>query len=50
MQFGSNKASNMAKYEQFAPPPGYAPQLKSFIIMPFLDRFHSKFADVHYVG
>jgi len=39
----------MAKYEQFAPP-GYDPQLKSFIIMPFLDRLHSNFADVHHMG
>jgi len=38
----------MAKYEQFAPLlPN--PQLKSFIIMPFLDRFHSNFTDVHHM-
>jgi len=26
------------------------PQLKSFVIMPFLDRFRSKVADVHHMG
>jgi len=30
--------------------PGYAPQLKGIIIMPFLDRFHSNFTEVHHVG
>jgi len=41
----------MAKYEQFAPPPlAKHSQLKSFIVMPFLDRFHSNFADVHHMG
>jgi len=39
-----------AKYEEFAPPWLKKKQLKSFIIMPFLDRFHSNFADVRHMG
>jgi len=26
------------------------PTTKSFVIMKFLDRFHSNFADVHHMG
>jgi len=36
-------------FEQFAPL-AKQPQLKSIIIMLFLDRFHSNFADVYHMG
>ena len=43
-------ASKISKFQTPCVSPATPPQLKSFIIMPFFDRFHSKFADVHHMG